>query len=219
MFHVKHSVEQEPSAAAQLFGDRIDLARAFAADLEKWGEELGLVGPRELERLWTRHIVNSALLGTLITGESVVDVGSGAGFPGLVLAIMRPDIHFTLVEPMERRATWLSEETVRLGLNNVTVVRARAQDVPPSSVFDTVTARAVSALKTLVPMTLPLVKPGGSLVFLKGEKVREEIQAARSVLTSGAFDSVAVEEVGPEWGTEMTRVFVARTIAPAKPAL
>lgn len=217
MFHVKHPIEPEPAAAARLFGNRLETARAFASHLATWGEELGLVGPRELERLWTRHILNSALVGTVIGSGTVVDVGSGAGFPGLVIAIMRPDLECTLVEPMERRATWLSEETERLGLENVTVVRARAQDVPPSMVFDTVTARAVSALKTLIPMTLPLVKPGGSLVFLKGEKVRDEIQAAKSVLTSGAFDSISVEERGPEWGTETTRIFVGRISASQAP--
>jgi len=216
MFHVKHStVEPEPEAAALLFGERIDLARKFHDDLVDKGETLGLVGPREIDKLWTRHIINSALLGTMLTGDSLADIGSGAGFPGLVVAIMRPDIHCVLIEPMERRATWLTEEAAALGLTNVEVIRARAEDVPPRVRCHTVTARAVSALKKLVPLALPLCEAGGQLLFLKGHRVDEEIIAARKQLSTRPITDYDVVVVGPEWKTEETRVFRA-TLEPAQ---
>jgi 16S rRNA (guanine527-N7)-methyltransferase len=216
MFHVKHSEsEVEPEAAALLFGDHIDVARQFHDDLVAKGETLGLVGPREIDRLWTRHIINSALLGTLLTGKSLADIGSGAGFPGLVVAIMRPDIRCVLIEPMERRAKWLVDESVALGLDNVEVIRARAEDVPARVRCHTVTARAVSALNKLVPLALPLCEPGGELLFLKGHRVDEEIVAAQKVLSAAPISRYEVVVVGPEWKTEETRVFRA-TLEPAE---
>lgn len=207
---MKHSPsEGEPEAASLLFGEHIDAARTFHADLVANGETLGLVGPRELDRLWTRHIVNSALLGPMISGTSLADIGSGAGFPGLVIAIMRPDVHCVLIEPMERRAKWLTEEAANLGLHNVEVIRARAEDVSSRVQCETVTARAVSALKKLVPLALPLCSPGGQLLFLKGQRVDEEIIAARKVLSSPPIADYDVLVVGPEWKTEETRVFRA----------
>jgi 16S rRNA (guanine527-N7)-methyltransferase len=216
MFHVKHSsMEAEPEAAGLLFGDRVGMARQFHDDLVAHGETLGLVGPREIDRLWTRHIINSALLGTLLRGESLADIGSGAGFPGLVVAIMRPDVRCVLIEPMERRAKWLMEESAALGLNNVEVVRARAEDVHTRVRCHTVTARAVSALKKLVPLALPLCEQGGELLFLKGHRVGEEIIAAKKVLTTPPISHYEVVVVGPEWKTEETRVFRA-TLEPAE---
>jgi len=206
---VKHSTEAEPDAVGALFGDRVDLARRLHDDLVSFGEQLGLVGPREIERLWTRHIINSALLAELCLPGTLADVGSGAGFPGLVIAIARPDLQCTLIEPMERRATWLREEAARLGLSNVEVVRARAQDVPDSEQFDTVTARAVSALRKLVPMTLPLVKPGGQLLFLKGKRLDDEIREAAAVLSRSGLVDIDSLEVGQQYNTEVTRVFRA----------
>lgn len=206
---MKHSTEAEPDAVGALFGDRVDLARRLHEDLVSFGEQLGLVGPREIERLWTRHIINSALLAELCLPGTLADVGSGAGFPGLVIAIARPDLQCTLIEPMERRATWLREEAARLGLSNVEVVRARAQDVPDSEQFDTVTARAVSALRKLVPMTLPLVKPGGQLLFLKGQRLDDEIREAAAVLSRSGLVDIDSLEVGQQYNTEVTRVFRA----------
>jgi len=207
---VKHSgVEEEPEAAAALFGEHIGQARQFAQDLVEHGETLGLIGPRELERLWTRHVINSALVGTLVDSGTLADIGSGAGFPGLVIAIMRPEVNCTLIEPMERRAGWLREEADRLGLTNVEVLRARAQDVPAGRQFDTVTARAVSALKKLVPMTRRLVAPAGQMVFLKGQRLDGEIEDAKTVLVAADFASVESLVVGPEYHTEETRIFRA----------
>ncbi|MDQ1172267.1 16S rRNA (guanine527-N7)-methyltransferase [Microbacterium testaceum] len=164
-------LETEPDAAATLFGDRIDLARRFAENLAVHGEERGLIGPLEVPRLWTRHILNSAIAGPFFSGRAV-DVGSGAGLPGLVLAIARPDVEWTLIEPMERRTAWLTEQVAELGLSNVTVARMRGEEWAEGRVFDVATARAVSALRTLLPFTAPLVRPGGRLVFSEGRQRR-----------------------------------------------
>ncbi|MTA32514.1 MAG: 16S rRNA (guanine(527)-N(7))-methyltransferase RsmG [Actinobacteria bacterium] len=211
MFHVKHSaVEPEPESAPTLCGEALPALRSFAADIALYGEELGLVGPRELDRLWTRHILNSALLARLIGAGTLADVGSGAGFPGLVVAIMRPDVSCILIEPLGRRATWLEDESKRLGLGNVTVLNQRAEDTVGQAQYDYVTARAVSALKTLIPLVVPLVRPGGELVLMKGERVDQEIRDAASLLVSNGLQEPRVQITGPEYGTEETRVFRAR---------
>ncbi len=201
-------LEQEPRAAAILFGDRIELARSYTASLAALGETLGLIGPRELPQLWSRHILNSAVLAPLLRGR-VGDVGSGAGLPGLVLAIARPDVHLTLIEPMERRTDWLQSEVDRMGLDNVRVLRARAEDLPASSALlplDQVTARAVSALRTLIPLTAPLVRSGGELLLMKGGRADEEIAAAQKAIRKHRLAQVEVVELGGEHGIETTRV-------------
>ncbi|MFJ3033438.1 16S rRNA (guanine(527)-N(7))-methyltransferase RsmG [Curtobacterium pusillum] len=203
-------LEAEPAAAATLFGDRVDVARSFTNELARRGEELGLIGPLELPRLWTRHILNSAVLAPLLEARGrVADVGSGAGLPGLVLAIARPDVHLTLIEPMERRVDWLTSEAERLGLDNVTVVRARAEDVADDIVVDQVTARAVSALSKLIPLTVPLVRSGGQLILMKGARVDEEIEKARKVILRKRLADVEVLELGVGVVEETTRVFRA----------
>jgi 16S rRNA (guanine527-N7)-methyltransferase len=203
-------LEQEPAAAVTLFGDRIELARSFTGELARRGEELGLIGPLELPRLWTRHILNSALLAPLLQANGrVADVGSGAGLPGLVLAVARPDVSFTLIEPMERRCDWLNAEADRLGLENVTVLRGRAEDVADSVVVDQVTARAVSALSKLIPLTVPLVRSGGQLILMKGARVDDEIEKARKVILRKRLADVEVLELGDGVVEETTRVFRA----------
>lgn len=199
------AVEVEPAVAATLFGDRIDLARRFTAALVDQGEERGLIGPLELPRLWTRHILNSAIAAPLFHGR-VADIGSGAGLPGIVLAIARPDVHWTLIEPMERRTIWLNEQVDDLGLDNVEVVRARAEEVRPSEGFDVVTARAVSALRTLVPLTAPLVRDGGELALLKGVNAANEIEAAQKQIKKFRLSDVRVEVLGEGVLPETTRV-------------
>lgn len=204
------ALEAEPAVAASLFGDQIDGARSFANELARRGEELGLIGPLELPRLWTRHILNSALVAPLLqAGASVGDVGSGAGLPGLVLAIARPDVSMTLIEPMERRTDWLRAEADRLELENVTVVRARAEDAADALVLDQVTARAVSALSKLIPLTVPLVRSGGQLILMKGARVDDEVTAARKVILRNRLEDVEVLELGVGVVEETTRVFRA----------
>ena len=198
-------VEVEPAVAAEIFGTRIDLARQFTQELAEHGEERGLIGPLEPPRLWSRHILNSAVTAPLFSGR-VGDVGSGAGLPGLVLAIARPDVEWILIEPMERRVAWLSEQVAELGLDNVEVVRARAEDWRRGPVLDAATARAVSALRTLVPLTAPLVRDGGELILLKGANASLEIESADKVLRKYRVSNVRLEVVGEALLEEPTRV-------------
>ena len=201
-------LEPEPSAAEPLFGDRIGAARAFTAALAVHGEERGLIGPLELPRLWTRHILNSVVAAPLFSGR-VGDVGSGAGLPGVVLAIARPDVEWVLIEPMERRVAWLNEQVAALGLDNVEVVRARAEEWTEGPVLDQVTARAVSAFRTLIPLTAPLVRDGGELILLKGANASNEIAAAEKQIRRFKLRDVRVETVGEGVISEPTRVLRA----------
>ena len=200
------AIEPEPAAAERLAGDRIDTLRAFAANLGEQGEERGLIGPLEPPRLWSRHILNSAIMAPLLRPGYVGDIGSGAGLPGLVLAIVRPDVEFVLVEPMERRVAWLSEQVMELGLSNVDVVRARAEDARLGRPLDQVTARAVSALRTLLPLTAPLLRDGGELVLMKGKSAEAEIAAAEKPLRKYRVSDVTVDVLGEGVLDEFTRV-------------
>ncbi|WP_454117611.1 16S rRNA (guanine(527)-N(7))-methyltransferase RsmG [Microbacterium lacticum] len=200
-------IEAEPSEAATVFGSQIERARLFAAALGEHGEERGLIGPLEPARLWSRHVLNSAVVAPLFaSGSRVGDVGSGAGLPGLVLAIARPDVEWVLIEPMERRVTWLRELKDALELNNVEIVRARGEEWSEGAVLDAVTARAVSALTRLIPLTAPLVRLGGELVLLKGANAGNEIEAASKQIRRFGLDDVRVEIVGEGVIAEPTRV-------------
>jgi 16S rRNA (guanine527-N7)-methyltransferase len=200
-------LEEEPPAAAAVFGEQQELARMFVRDLAQYGELLGLIGPLERPRLWTRHVVNSGLVAPLIgSGARVGDVGSGAGLPGLVLALARPDARFTLIEPMERRAAWLTDEAARLGLGNVEVLRSRAEEVRLAQGFDQVTARAVSALRTLIPLTAPLLRPGGELILMKGSGAAAEIASAQKEIRRFRLSVPEIVVLGSDFGTENTWV-------------
>jgi len=202
-------IEAEPTEATVLFGDQIDAVRQYTADLGRRGEELGLIGPLELPRLWTRHIINCGLLGPLLRPGFVGDVGSGAGLPGLVLAAARPDVHLVLIEPMERRVDWLIHEAEELGLTNVTVVRARAEEAKLDQPLDQVTARAVTALSKLIPATAPLLRSGGEMIFMKGGRVAEEVEAAAKPIRKARLRNVEVLVLGEGITPEVTRVFRA----------
>lgn len=206
---MKQGLEDEPAVAAQLFGDRIEIARSYTHQLAARGEELGLIGPLELPRLWSRHIVNSVLLAPLLRPGRVGDVGSGAGLPGLVLAIARPDVQMVLIEPMERRVDWLRDEVHRLGLDNVEILRARAEEVHLSPWLDQVTARAVSALSKLIPLTARLVRSEGELLLFKGSSVTAEIEAAAKAIRKARLSGVEVITLGEGLLPEVTRVFRA----------
>ncbi|WP_438872928.1 16S rRNA (guanine(527)-N(7))-methyltransferase RsmG [Paractinoplanes hotanensis] len=171
-----------------MFGDRLGLAAEYARLLVTDGVVRGLIGPREAPRIWERHLVNCAVLSEIIPiGASVVDVGSGAGLPGIVLAVARPDLQMTLVEPLARRTAFLSEAVTALGLDaTVTVVRGRAEDVvdgPPAGA-DVVTARAVAPLDRLAGWCLPLAKVGGRLLALKGATAAEEAAEHRDAVAA-----------------------------------
>ncbi len=174
------------TVAAELFGDRLELARRYRRHLATTGVDWGLIGPREVPILWERHLVNCALAAELAGRDcSVLDIASGAGLPGLVWAIARPDLRITLVEPLLRRATWLTDVADDLGLP-VRVLRARAEDVssvaPELVPADIVTARAVAALAKLAGWTVPLMAEGGEVLALKGASAESELERDRRAL-------------------------------------
>ncbi|RCK70483.1 16S rRNA (guanine(527)-N(7))-methyltransferase RsmG [Desertihabitans brevis] len=175
-------MEAEPAEATAVFGDRIESTRQYVDMLSSRGIEWGLLGPREAGRLWSRHVLNSAAAGGVMPeGAHVVDVGSGAGLPGVPLALARPDLGVTLLEPLLRRAEFLELAIDELGLEErVRVVRARAED--HEDVYDVVTARAVGALSKLVPWCEPLLDDGGEMLLLKGASAPEELAKAEKLL-------------------------------------
>lgn len=177
--------------------DRLVLAERYTELLATEGVLRGLIGPREAPRLWERHVLNSAVLGEAVPdGASVCDIGTGAGLPGLVLAIARPDLEVTLVEPLLRRTTFLDEVVAELGLSHVTVVRGRAEDLHGTGTFDVVTSRAVAPLERLLGWSMPLVSPTGATVAMKGRSVRDEIAETRGFLTKWRCGEPEVFEVG-----------------------
>ncbi|MCW2767257.1 MAG: rRNA m(7)G-527 methyltransferase [Nocardioides sp.] len=173
-----------PDVARRVFPrERLQLAERYAGLLATQGVVRGLIGPREAPRLWDRHLLNCAVLGEWIPqGASVCDVGSGAGLPGLVLSIARPDLSVTLVEPLLRRTTFLAEVVAELGLDRVEVVRGRADSLHGARGFDVVTSRAVAPLGRLLDWSMPLVSPEGALLAMKGASADEEIAAAAADL-------------------------------------
>lgn len=205
---MSEEIEAEPQYAAELFGDQIAKARAFTARLAADSEVFGLLGPRELPRIWSRHVLNSALLSELIpSGVKVVDVGSGAGLPGIPLAIARPNCHFTLVEPMERRSSWLQTVTQDLELKNVEVIRARAEDVQRTD-FDIATARAVAALDKLLRLLTPLIRgaTSGTVLALKGSKAADEINAATKKIELLGYQQPEILTLGLDKAPETATV-------------
>ncbi|MFT4265086.1 MAG: 16S rRNA (guanine(527)-N(7))-methyltransferase RsmG [Nocardioides sp.] len=161
------------------------LLTAYAGWLADAGTVRGLIGPREVPRLWDRHLLNCAILETMVPeGAAVADVGSGAGLPGLVLAIVRPDLRLTLIEPLLRRTAFLEEVATALDLGNVEVVRGRADALHGVRRFDVVTSRAVAPLERLLGWSMPLVDPDGALIAMKGSSVDDEIAAAAPTLAA-----------------------------------
>lgn len=187
--------------------DRLPLAEAYVASLADAGVVRGLIGPREASRLWDRHLLNCGVLAEAVPeGSTVCDVGSGAGLPGLVLAIARPDLHVTLVEPLLRRTTYLEEVAADLDLSNVEVVRGRADALHGERAFDVVTSRAVAPLGRLLDWSMPLVAPTGTLVAMKGSSVADEIEDARPVLKRWGCAEPEIVELGAGLVSPPTRI-------------
>lgn len=211
-----------PPSAAAIFGARLGVAEAYAALLGTDGVVRGLIGPREAPRLWGRHLVNCGLLARALPEDcTVADIGSGAGLPGLVVAIARPDVRVTLVEPLLRRTTFLEQAVASLGLGNVDVRRARADALHGVAQFDGVTARAVAPLERLLEWCMPLVAPDGALLAMKGESAAEEVAAARPVLSrlgcgEPAFEVYGDDLVREDPGVEPIRVVRVTWADPAR---
>jgi 16S rRNA (guanine527-N7)-methyltransferase len=201
--------DPDPAVVAQVFAPaRLDVLRRYAALLASEGVVRGLIGPREVPRLWDRHLLNCGLLSPLVPeGARVADLGSGAGLPGLVLALARPDLEVTLVEPMARRTAFLEEACACLAATNVTVARGRAEDWTGPERFDVVTARALAPLARLVTFGMPLVAPGGCLLAMKGSSAADEVAAAGTELARRrALAEVVRCEVPGASPTQVVRV-------------
>lgn len=202
-------LEVEPAGTADFFGFQANAMRYFVDLLTHEGLEQGLIGPKEPARIWSRHILNCAVLSGFLPEESrVADVGSGAGLPGLVLAIARPDLELILIESMEKRCRWLEWIAEELDLDNVRVLNSRAEELRGKEHFSYLTARAVGNLSTLLGWTAPLMKPKGTLLFLKGESVGEEIEKAKknNVFRNRQVTLPEVLEVPTPVTGELTRI-------------
>jgi 16S rRNA (guanine527-N7)-methyltransferase len=184
--------------AVGVFGEALEQACRYEELLATDGVTRGLIGPRETERLWDRHLVNCAVVAELLPERGVlVDIGSGAGLPGIVLALLRPSLEVVLLEPLLRRSVFLEECVAALGLTNATVVRARAEEKAAAHIkADVATARAVAPLDRLVGWAAPLLRPGGELLAIKGKSAEEEIEAARGVLSRLGVRSAEVLQAG-----------------------
>ncbi|WP_445330515.1 16S rRNA (guanine(527)-N(7))-methyltransferase RsmG [Streptomyces sp. GSL17-111] len=189
---------QPPEKAEVVFGDRLPDAIRYAELLADAGVRRGLIGPREVPRLWGRHLLNCAVLSEIVPdGVTVCDVGSGAGLPGIPLALVRPDLRITLLEPLLRRTTFLQEAVELLGLDHVTVVRGRAEEVLGTlEPVHVVTARAVAPLDRLAGWGVPLLRPYGEMLALKGDTAEQELTGARSALQKLGVVRTSVVQVG-----------------------
>jgi 16S rRNA (guanine527-N7)-methyltransferase len=211
-----------PPAAAEAFGDRLPLACRFADILVSDAVVRGLVGPREAPRIWDRHLLNCVAVRELIpSGAFVIDIGSGAGLPGIVLAVARPDLQITLVESLARRTTFLTETAQRLDLRGVKVVRARAEEcvgvLPPA---DVVTARAVAPLDRLAAWALPLAALGGRLLAIKGDSAATEIAEYGAAVERMGGGPPIIRECGSGFGEHpvtVVEVVRERVVARARP--
>jgi 16S rRNA (guanine527-N7)-methyltransferase len=229
MFHVKHvgpcegmvspvapgtaGSEAGSEAAKVIFGPRLDIAHRYAEVLAGAGVERGLLGPREVDRLWERHLLNSAAVSELLDpGERVVDIGSGAGLPGLPLAIARPDLEIVLLEPLLRRSDFLREVVAELGLP-VEVVRGRAEEPWVREQIgekDAAVSRAVAALDKLTKWSMPLLRPGGRMVAIKGGRAPDEVRQHRRVMAATGAVDVRVVTCGANFLRPPSTVVLAR---------
>ncbi|WP_425323652.1 16S rRNA (guanine(527)-N(7))-methyltransferase RsmG [Gordonia jinghuaiqii] len=196
------ALSKPPAAAREIFGERQELAVRFWQILATDGIDHGLMGPREVPRLWDRHILNCAVIGELIDEEAnVIDIGSGAGLPGVPLAVARPDLSITLIEPLLRRSSFLERAVETLALDNVTVVRGRAEEkvvraqVP---LADVVTSRAVAPLERLSKWSAPLIRDGGRMIAIKGSSAAEEIERDRALVGRTGISGLTVAVCGEQ---------------------
>ncbi|MCZ4549558.1 16S rRNA (guanine(527)-N(7))-methyltransferase RsmG [Gordonia rubripertincta] len=226
MFHVKRRTgmtaefegeggDQLRAAAVSVFGDRLPMAEKYWEALANAGVERGLIGPREVDRLWARHILNCSVIAEILEdGEAVVDIGSGAGLPGVAVAIAKPGVKVTLVEPLLRRSTFLEEVVAELGID-VRVIRGRAEEkavVKAAGRADVVTSRAVAPLDRLGKWSTPLLRPGGRLVAIKGSSAAEEIATHLGTLGRIGLTDLHVEQCGVSTLPTPTTVVLATRV-------
>lgn len=237
MFHVKHAGSADEAGpageggdpgppvdpAAAVFGERLGVAHRYAELLATAGVERGLLGPREVDRIWDRHILNSAALAEVLDpGERLIDIGSGAGLPGIPLAIARPDLEVVLLEPLLRRSEFLNEVIHELGLA-VEVVRGRAEEPGVRNRFgerDAAVSRAVASLDKLTKWSLPLLRPDGRMLAIKGERAADEVEQYRRVMAASGAADVRVVTCGANYLRPPATVVSARRGKPPhhKPA-
>ncbi|AFM20008.1 16S rRNA m(7)G-527 methyltransferase [Mycolicibacterium chubuense NBB4] len=208
-----------PAAVGAIFGAATDRVQRYAEILAGAGVERGLLGPREVERLWERHVLNSAVVAELLEpGERIADIGSGAGLPGIPLALARSDIHVTLVEPLLRRSDFLRETIAELEIE-CAVVRGRAEDrVVREQVgeMDAVVSRAVASLDKLTRWSVPLLRPGGRMLAVKGERAAEEVEEHRQAMAALGMTDVKVATCGGQYVDPPTTVVVGFLRTPPK---
>lgn len=208
-----------PDAAAAVFRERLGSAQRYAEILSTAGVERGLLGPREVGRIWDRHILNSAAIAELLhPGERVIDIGSGAGLPGIPLAIARPDLDVVLLEPLLRRSEFLNEVVDELGLA-VEVVRGRAEEPEVRNRFgerDAAVSRAVASLDKLTKWSLPLLRPGGRMLAIKGERASDEVEEYRRVMAASGAADVRVVTCGANYLRPPATVVSARRGKPPR---
>jgi 16S rRNA (guanine527-N7)-methyltransferase len=196
-----------PDAARAVFGSNLSRAGKYAEMLATTGVEWGLIGPREVPRLWERHLLNCGVLASLFaSASSVFDVGSGAGLPGIPVALARPDLSVTLIEPLLRRTTFLEQVRVELDLRNVAVVRARAEEYVGKGMADYVVARALAPLPRLIQWCAPLVRPGGEVIAIKGVSAADELPGAQHVIEHVGARNVRITDVGTTVVDPPTRI-------------
>lgn len=205
-----------PAVAELVFGDRLELAQRYRTALATIGVERGLIGPREVPRLWDRHLMNCAVIGELIgMGSSVVDIGSGAGLPGIPLAIARPDLRITLVEPLLRRTKFLAEFIEAAGLD-IAVIRGRAEQpgvIHEAGGADVVTSRAVAPLAKLAQWSIPLIHEHGKMLALKGSSAADEVSRDRASLTRVGAGKLEIIECGSNFLSIPTTVVSAERVS------
>lgn len=209
----------QPAAAQSLFGPELPRAAEYARRLTGPGIERGLIGPGEAGRIWERHLLNCAVVARLIPPDaSVADIGSGAGLPGIVLALLLPDARITLIEPMARRVDFLDECVSALGIGNTEIVRGRAEELAGQLAADVVTSRAVAPLGRLAALSIPLARPGGQVVAIKGGSAAEELTRCRGELRRLSISDAAVQTVRGEGDAATESATVVTFTAPARDA-
>lgn len=204
-------MSETPAQAEAVFGARLPLAEAYHESLATDGSTRGFIGPREVDRLWDRHILNCAVIGEVMEhGARVADVGSGAGLPGIPLAIARPDLDITLIEPLLKRSVYLQEVVDALGLPNVTVIRGRAEEKQVREALDggvdIVTSRAVAPLGKLAGWSLPLVRRGGEMIAMKGSSVAQELERDAALIRKAGGGQASISTVGDAHLAEPTTI-------------